>query len=393
MEKIEFEGLTEAYKDYAERIKSATERITALERKLNIRRINVNFNEQTKKYYDEQKELGIDVPESLYNDLQSEQEKWKEEIEKISSELRKEQLMLEPIKQGLDKYIEQVTSDPEVLDSELEKGYKKSKEGAEEKKSKAEKKKEILDQIKNSPNAQKEIGNLIEIAQEVSNIRNEMAGKDENSGEYKGLQEKLTNKEKEVQDKKETITTAICGFEEDNKDIVKEMLDNLVMNNKKDKDGKLNIEETLNANIALENGNIESANKDIKFNELAIQEITGRTPQQVGTSNPEKEGPEQTGAPKKQNLFRRIGNKIKMLFSKENPEALPEGEPQQQGQQPAQQTAQQPEQQQEESEFIKGLKENPMVNEIIANRRAEIDKKVKESQQPAQQQENDELGR
>lgn len=34
-----------------------------------------------------------------------------------------------------------------------------------------------------------------------------------------------------------------------------------------------------------------------------------------------------------------------------------------------------------------------MVNEIIANRRAEIDKKVKESQQPAQQQENDELGR
>lgn len=340
MEKIEFEGLTEAYKDYAERIKSATERITALERKLNIRRINVNFNEQTKKYYDEQKELGIDVPESLYNDLQSEQEKWKEEIEKISSELRKEQLMLEPIKQGLDKYIEQVTSDPEVLEyinSELEKGYKKSKEGAEEKKSKAEKKKEILDQIKNSPNAQKEIGNLIEIAQEVSNIRNEMAGKDENSGEYKGLQEKLTNKEKEVQDKKETITTAICGFEEDNKDIVKEMLDNLVMNNKKDKDGKLNIEETLNANIALENGNIESANKDIKFNELAIQEITGRTPQQVGTSNPEKEGPEQTGAPKKQNLFRRIGNKIKMLFSKENPEALPEGEPQQQGQQPAQQ--------------------------------------------------------
>lgn len=55
MEKIEFEGLTEAYKDYAERIKSATERITALERKLNIRRINLNFNEQTKKYYDEQK--------------------------------------------------------------------------------------------------------------------------------------------------------------------------------------------------------------------------------------------------------------------------------------------------------------------------------------------------
>lgn len=48
MEKIEFEGLTEAYKDYAERIKSATERITALERKLNIRRINLNFNEQTK---------------------------------------------------------------------------------------------------------------------------------------------------------------------------------------------------------------------------------------------------------------------------------------------------------------------------------------------------------
>ena len=392
MEKIEFEGLTEAYKDYAERIKSATERITALERKLNIRRINLNFSVQRKKYYDEQKKLGIDVAEILYNDLQDEQKKYKEEIEKISSELRKEQLMLEPIKQGLDKYIEQVTSDPEVLEyinSELEKGYKKSKEGAEEKKSKAEKK----NQIKNSPNAQKEIGNLIEIAQEVSNIRNEMAGKDENSDEYKGLQEKLTNKEKEVQDKKETITTAICGFEEDNKDIVKEMLDNLVMNNKKDKDGKLNIEETLNANIALENGNIESANKDIKFNELAIQEITGRTPQQVGTSNPEKEGPEQTGAPKKQNLFRRIGNKIKMLFSKENPEALPEGEPQQQGQQPAQQTAQQPEQQQEESEFIKGLKENPMVNEIIANRRAEIDKKVKESQQPAQQQENDELGR
>lgn len=396
MEKIEFKGLTEAYKDYAERIKSATERITALERKLNIRRINLNFSVQRKKYYDEQKKLGIDVAEILYNDLQDEQKKYKEEIEKISSELRKEQLMLEPIKQGLDKYIEQVTSDPEVLEyinSELEKGYKKSKEGAEEKKSKAEKKKEILDQIKNSPNAQKEIGNLIEIAQEVSNIRNEMAGKNENSDEYKGLQEQLTNKEKEVQDKKETITTAICGFEEDNKDIVKEMLDNLVMNNKKDKDGKLNIEETLNANIALENGNIESANKDIKFNELAIQEITGRTPQQVGTSNPEKEGPEQTGAPKKQNLFRRIGNKIKMLFSKENPEALPEGEPQQQGQQPAQQTAQQPEQQQEESEFIKGLKENPMVNEIIANRRAEIDKKVKESQQPAQQQENDELGR
>ncbi|MDO4392405.1 MAG: hypothetical protein Q4C11_04830 [Clostridium sp.] len=227
----------------------------------------------------------------------------------------------------------------------------------------------------------------------MSNIRNEMAGKDENSDEYKGLQEKLTNKEKEVQDKKETITTAICGFEEDNKDIVKEMLDNLVMNNKKDKDGKLNIEETLNANIALENGNIESANKDIKSNELAIQEITGRTPQQVGNSNPEKEEPEQTGAPKKQNLFRRIANNIKMLFSKENPEALPEGKPQQQGQQPAQQTAQQPEQQQEESEFIKGLKENPMVNEIIANRRAEIDKKVKESQQPAQQQENNELGR
>lgn len=52
--------------------------------------------------------------------------------------------MLEPIKQGLDKYIEQVTSDPEVLEyinSELEKGYKKSKEGAEEKKSKAEKRK------------------------------------------------------------------------------------------------------------------------------------------------------------------------------------------------------------------------------------------------------------
>ena len=93
MEKTEFEGLTEAYKDYVERIKSATERITGLEKKLNIRRINLNFNEQTKKYYDEQKELGIDVPESLYNDLQSKQEKWKEEIEKISSELRKEQLM------------------------------------------------------------------------------------------------------------------------------------------------------------------------------------------------------------------------------------------------------------------------------------------------------------
>ena len=389
MEKIEFEGLTEAYKDYVERIKSATERITGLEKRLNIRRINLNFNEQTKKYYDEQKELGIYVAESLYTDLQSQQKKYKEEIEEISSELRKEQLMLEPIKQGLDKYIEQVTSDPEVLEyinSELEKGYKKSKEGAEEKK-------EILDQIKNDPDAQKEIGNLIEIAQEMSDIRKEMDGKDENSEEYKALQEKLTNKEKEVQDKKEKITTAICGFKKDNKDIVKEMLDNLVMNNKKDKDGKLNIEETLNANIALENGNIESANKDIKSNELAIQEIIGRTPQQVGTSNPEKEEPEQTGAPKKQNLFRRIANNIKMLFSKENPEALPEGEPQQQGQQPAQQTAQQPEQQQEESEFIKGLKENPMVNEIIANRRAEIDKKVKESQQLAQQQENDELGR
>ena len=37
MEKIEFEGLTEAYKDYAERIKSATERITALNDKDNIK--------------------------------------------------------------------------------------------------------------------------------------------------------------------------------------------------------------------------------------------------------------------------------------------------------------------------------------------------------------------
>ena len=64
MEKIEFEGLTEAYKDYAERIKSATERITALERKLNIRRINLNFSVQRKKYYDEQKKLGIDVQRS-----------------------------------------------------------------------------------------------------------------------------------------------------------------------------------------------------------------------------------------------------------------------------------------------------------------------------------------
>ncbi|MDO4392406.1 MAG: hypothetical protein Q4C11_04835 [Clostridium sp.] len=144
MEKIEFEGLTEAYKDYAERIKSATERITALERKLNIRRINLNFSVQRKKYYDEQKKLGIDVAEILYNDLQDEQKKYKEEIEKISSELRKEQIMLEPIKQGLDKYIEQVTSDPEVLEyinSELEKGYKKAKKAQKKRKARQKKRK------------------------------------------------------------------------------------------------------------------------------------------------------------------------------------------------------------------------------------------------------------
>lgn len=240
-------------------------------------------------------------------------------------------------------------------------------------KKRAEDKKEIIEKIKNDPDAQQNLEEILKLGTRITKL-NEIVNAtavDKNSQEYKRAKTELELKVIAINSKKDAFAKIVGGFNKDKKQMTEEVLEDLLKEKAKvGEDGKILVTDMLAERIEKEGQEIGNAERGIEFNEKRIQEITGKAPRQAenqGQENLEQE--EQPEEPKKPGFFKKFKNFLRQLFAKEA--LLTPGNPERKGQvaqegkpkdSPDEEKVSREEQQRaakKDPEFIKYLRANP----------------------------------
>lgn len=269
----------------------------------------------TKEEYDEKvKEFDREIDEAT------------RDIQRIEDALYEIKIQVEGFQGQIDVFLDKVKENPEVAQVATELKEKKHKEKLEQykkAKKRAEDKKEIIEKIKNDPDAQQNLEEILKLGKEITELNEKLNDKnaDKTSQEYKKAEREVQRKVKDINSKKETFAKIVGGFKEDKKQMTEEVLEDLLKEKAKvGEDGKILVTDMLAERIEKEGQNIGNAERGIEFNEKRIQEITGKAPRQAenqGQENLEQEEQEQPEEPKKPGFFKKIKNFLKQLFAKE----------------------------------------------------------------------------
>lgn len=298
------------------------------------------------------------------------------EIQGINDDLYTIKIQVEGLQGQIDVFLDKVKENPEVAQVATELKVKKHKEKSEQcekAKKRAEDKKEIIEKIKNDPDAQQKLEEILELGTRITKL-NEIVNAsdvDKNSQEYKKAKTELELKGIAINSKKDAFAKIVGGFNEDKKQMTEEVLEDLLKEKAKvGEDGKILVTDMLAERIEKEGQEIGNAERGIEFNENRIQEITGKAPRQAenqGQENLEQEEQEQPEEPKKPGFFKKFKNFLRQLFAKEA--LLTPGNPERKGQvaqegkpSPDEAKVSREEQQRaakKDPEFIKYLRANP----------------------------------
>lgn len=237
-------------------------------------------------------------------------------------------------------------------------------------KKRAEDKKKIIEKIKNDPDAQQNLEEILKLGTRITKLNEIVNAKDvdKNSQEYRRAKTELELKVIAINSKKDAFVKIVGGFNKDKKQMTEEVLEDLLKEKANvGEDGKILVTDMLAERIEKEGQEIGNAERGIEFNENRIQEITGKDPRQAenqGQENLEQEQPEE---PKKPGFFKKFKNFLKQLFAKEA--LLTPGNPERKGQvaqegkpSPDEAKVSREEQQRaakKDPEFIKYLRANP----------------------------------
>lgn len=300
------------------------------------------------------------------------------DIQRIKDDLYKIEIQVEGFQCQIDVFLNKVKENPEVAQVATELKVKKHKEKLEQcekAKKRAEDKKEIIEKIKNDPDAQQNLEEILKLGTRITKLNKivNATNVDKNSHEYKEAKTELELKVIAINSKKDAFAKIVGGFNEDKKQMTEKVLEDLLKEEAKvGEDGKILVTDMLAERIEKEGQEIGNAERGIEFNENRIQEITGKAPRQAenqGQENLEQEEQEQPEEPKKPGFFKKFKNFLRQLFAKEA--LLTPGNPERKGQvaqegkpkdSPDEEKVSREEQQRaakKDPEFIKYLRANP----------------------------------
>lgn len=297
------------------------------------------------------------------------------DIQRIKDDLYKIEIQVEGFQGQIDVFLNKVKENPEVAQVATELKVKKHKEKLEQcekAKKRAEDKKEIIEKIKNDPDAQQNLEEILKLGTRITKLNKivNATDVDKNSQEYKEAKTELELKVIAINSKKDAFAKIVGGFNEDKKQMTEKVLEDLLKEEAKvGEDGKILVTDMLAERIEKEGQEIGNAERGIEFNENRIQEITGKAPRQAenqGQENLEQEEQEQPEEPKKPGFFKKFKNFLRQLFAKEalltpgNPER--KGQVAQEGKSPDEEKVSREEQQRaakKAQEFIEYLRANP----------------------------------
>lgn len=295
------------------------------------------------------------------------------DMQGIEDALYQIKIQVEGFQGQIDVFLNKVKENPEVAQVATELKVKKHKEKLEQcekAKKRAEDKKKIIEKIKNDPDAQQNLEEILKLGTRITKLNEIVNAKDvdKNSQEYRRAKTELELKVIAINSKKDAFVKIVGGFNKDKKQMTEEVLEDLLKEKAKvGEDGKILVTDMLAERIEKEGQEIGNAERGIEFNENRIQEITGKDPRQAenqGQENLEQEQPEE---PKKPGFFKKFKNFLKQLFAKEA--LLTPGNPERKGQvaqegkpSPDEAKVSREEQQRaakKDPEFIKYLRANP----------------------------------
>lgn len=295
------------------------------------------------------------------------------DMQGIEDALYQIKIQVEGFQGQIDVFLNKVKENPEVAQVATELKVKKHKEKLEQcekAKKRAEDKKKIIEKIKNDPDAQQNLEEILKLGTRITKLNEIVNAKDvdKNSQEYRRAKTELELKVIAINSKKDAFVKIVGGFNKDKKQMTEEVLEDLLKEKANvGEDGKILVTDMLAERIEKEGQEIGNAERGIEFNENRIQEITGKDPRQAenqGQENLEQEQPEE---PKKPGFFKKFKNFLKQLFAKEA--LLTPGNPERKGQvaqegkpSPDEAKVSREEQQRaakKDPEFIKYLRANP----------------------------------
>lgn len=261
------------------------------------------------------------------------------DIQRIKDDLYKIEIQVEVFQGQIDVFLNKVKENPEVAQVATELKVKKHKEKLEQcekAKKRAEDKKEIIEKIKNDPDAQQNLEEILKLGTRITKLNKivNATDVDKTSQKYKEAKTELELKVIAINSKKDAFAKIVGGFNEDKKQMTEKVLEDLLKEEAKvGEDGKILVTDMLAERIEKEGQEIGNAERGIEFNENRIQEITGKAPRQAenqGQENLEQEEQEQPEEPKKPGFFTKFKNFLRQLFAKEA--LLTPGNPERKGQ-------------------------------------------------------------
>lgn len=381
MEIKEYVSISNAFRDADRQLKQQKARLAKKQYALTQQHNKLQAAQNNKKEYGNMLRDGA-VTEKEYDE---EVKKFDREIDEatrgiqiIKDDLYEIEIQVEGFQGQIDVFLNKVKENPEVAQVATELKVKKHKEKLEQcekAKKRAEDKKEIIEKIKNDPDAQQNLEEILKLGTRITKL-NEIVNAtdvDKNSQEYKGAKTELELKVIAINSKKDAFAKIVGGFNKDKKQMTEEVLEDLLKEKAKvGEDGKILVTDMLAERIEKEGQEIGNAERGIEFNEKRIQEITGKAPRQAenqGQENLEQEEQEQPEEPKKPGFFKKFKNFLRQLFAKEA--LLTPGNPERKGQvaqegkpkdSPDEEKVSREEQQRaakKDPEFIKYLRANP----------------------------------
>lgn len=379
MEIKEYVSISNAFKDADGQLKQQKARLANKQYELTQQHNKLQAAQNNKREYENMLRYGAVTKEEYdekVKEFDREIDEATRDIQRIEDALYEIKIQVEGFQGQIDVFLDKVKENPEVAQVATELKVKKHKEKSEQcekAKKRAEDKKEIIEKIKNDPDAQQKLEEILELGTRITKLNEIVNARDadKNSQEYKKAKTELELKGIAINSKKDAFAEIVGGFNEDKKQMTEEVLEDLLKEKAKvGEDGKILVTDMLAERIEKEGQEIGNAERGIEFNENRIQEITGKAPRQAenqGQENLEQEEQEQPEEPKKPGFFKKFKNFLRQLFAKEA--LLTPGNPERKGQvaqegkpSPDEAKVSREEQQRaakKDPEFIKYLRANP----------------------------------
>lgn len=338
----EYVSISDAFRDADRQLKQQTARLANKRYDLTQQHNKLQAAQNNKEEYENMLKAGAVTQEEYdgkVKEFDREIDEATGDIQRIKDDLYKIEIQVEVFQGQIDVFLNKVKENPEVAQVATELKVKKHKEKLEQcekAKKRAEDKKEIIEKIKNDPDAQQNLEEILKLGTRITKLNKivNATDVDKTSQKYKEAKTELELKVIAINSKKDAFAKIVGGFNEDKKQMTEKVLEDLLKEEAKvGEDGKILVTDMLAERIEKEGQEIGNAERGIEFNENRIQEITGKAPRQAenqGQENLEQEEQEQPEEPKKPGFFTKFKNFLRQLFAKEA--LLTPGNPERKGQ-------------------------------------------------------------